>query len=74
MNLNFKGQTIELNNSVFLNEKIANLVVKKGILFEEKNNLFFQGQVDFKINDINLSQLTQRQKPAHQGDESCEIS
>ena len=53
MNLNFKGQTIELNNSVFLNEKIANLVVKKGILFEEKNNLFFKGQVDFKINDIN---------------------
>ncbi len=53
LNLNFKGQTLEFNNSVFLNKKIANLVVKKGILFEEKNNLLFKGQVDFMINDIN---------------------
>ena len=53
INLNFKGQTLEFNNSVFFNEKIANLVVKKGILFEEKNNLLFRGNVDFAINDIN---------------------
>ena len=53
INLNFKGQTLEFNNSVFLNEKIANLVIKKGILFEEKNNLLFRGNLDFIINDIN---------------------
>ena len=53
LNLNFKGQTLEFNNSIFLNEKIANLVVRKGILFEEKNNLLFKAQVDFIVNDIN---------------------
>ena len=53
INLNFKGQTLEFNNSVFLNEKIANLVIRSGILFEEKNNLLFRGNVDFIINDIN---------------------
>ena len=52
INLNFKGQTLEFNNSVFLNKKIANLFIKKGILFEEKNNLLFRGNVDFVINDI----------------------
>ena len=53
LNLNFKGQTLEFNNSIFLNEKIANLVVRKGILFEEKNNLLFKAEVDFVVNDIN---------------------
>ncbi len=53
INLNFKGQTLEFNNSVFLNKKIANLVVKKGFLFEKKNNLMFKGQINFIINDIN---------------------
>ena len=51
--LNFKGQTLEFNNTIFLNEKVANLVIKKGILFEEKNNLLFKSNVDFTINDIN---------------------
>ena len=49
---NFVGQTIDFSNSVFLNKKIANLFIKKGILFEEKNNLLFRGNVDFVINDI----------------------
>ena len=53
INLNFKGQTLEFNNTIFLNEKVANLVIKKGILFEEKNNLLFKSNVDFTINDIN---------------------
>ena len=39
---NFIGQTIDFSNSVFLNKKIANLVFKKGILYEEKNNLIFK--------------------------------
>ncbi len=51
--LNFKGQTLEFNNTIFLNEKVANLVIKKGILFEEKNNLLFKSNLDFAINDIN---------------------
>ncbi len=52
MNINFKGQTLEFNNSTFLNEKIANLIMKKGILYEEKNNIIFKSNVDFVINDL----------------------
>ncbi len=52
MNINFKGQTLEFNNSTFLNDKIANLIVKKGILYEEKNNIIFKSNVDFVINDL----------------------
>ena len=44
---------MEFNNTIFLNEKVANLFIKKGILFEEKNNLLFKSNVDFTINDIN---------------------
>ena len=50
---NFIGQTIDFSNSVFLNKKIANLVFKKGVLYEEKNNLIFKGDLEFVINDIN---------------------
>ena len=50
---NFIGQTIDFSNSVFLNKKIANLVFKKGVLYEEKNNLIFKGNLEFVINDIN---------------------
>tara|TARA_B100001057_G_scaffold121926_1_gene120764 strand:- start:156 stop:1724 length:1569 start_codon:yes stop_codon:yes gene_type:complete len=52
MNINFKGQTLEFNNSTLLNDKIANLIVKKGILYEEKNNIIFKSNVDFVINDL----------------------
>ena len=41
------GQTIDFSNSVFLNKKIANLILKKGILYEEKNNLIFKGNLEF---------------------------
>ena len=47
------GQTLEFNDSVFLNRKIANLIIKKGILYEEGNNLLFKSNIDFVINDIN---------------------
>ncbi len=50
---NFKGTNLEFDNSIFLNKKIANLIVKKGILYEEQNNLIFKGDIDFVINDIN---------------------
>ena len=53
INANFAGQTIDLSNSVFSNKKIANLIFKKGILFEEKNNLIFKGNLEFVINDLN---------------------
>ena len=50
---NFVGQTIDFSDSVFLNKKIANLVFKKGILYEENNNLIFKGDLEFVINDVN---------------------
>ena len=52
MNINFKGQTLEFNDSIFFNDKIANLIVKKGILHEEKNNIILKSNVDFVINDL----------------------
>tara|TARA_B100000123_G_scaffold162047_1_gene120003 strand:- start:270 stop:962 length:693 start_codon:yes stop_codon:yes gene_type:complete len=53
INANFAGQTIDLSNSVLSNKKIANLILKKGILFEQKNNLIFKGNLEFVINDLN---------------------
>ena len=53
MNINFKGRTLEFNNSTFLNDKIANLIVKKAILYEEKNNIIIKSNVDFVIKDLN---------------------
>ena len=53
LNANFVGQTIDFSNSIFLNKKIANLVLKKAILYEEKNNLIFKGNLEFIINDLN---------------------
>ena len=53
INANFKGQTLELSNSIFFNDKIANLIIKKGLIYEEQNNLMFKGDVEFLINDLN---------------------
>ena len=53
INANFVGQTINFSNSVFLNKKIANLILEKGTLYEEQNNLIFKGELEFKINDLN---------------------
>ena len=53
LNVNFKGQVLDFSNSTFSNEKIANLIVKKGKLYEDKNNIIFKGNLDFVINDIN---------------------
>ncbi len=50
---NFVGQTIDFSNSVFFNDKIANLILEKGILYEEQNNLIFKGKLNFVINDLN---------------------
>ena len=53
INANFKGQTLELSNSIFSNDKIANLIIKQGLIYEEQNNLMFKGDVEFLINDLN---------------------
>ena len=53
INADFVGQTIDFSNSVFLNNKIANLILEKGTLYEEQNNLIFKGELEFKINDLN---------------------
>ena len=53
LNANFVGQTIDLSSSVFLNKKIADLILEKGTLYEEQNNLIFKGELEFKINDLN---------------------
>ena len=49
----FVGGTIDFSNSIFFNDKIANLILKKGTLYEEKNNLIFKGDLEFVINDLN---------------------
>ena len=53
INADFVGQNIDFSNSVFLNNKIANLNLEKGTLYEEQNNLIFKGELEFKINDLN---------------------
>lgn len=53
INANFVGQSLDLSYSIFQNNKIANLMVKKGVLYEEENNLIFRGDLDLIINDIN---------------------
>ena len=52
LNANFIGQTLDLSKSELLNEKIANLILKKGSLYEDQNNLIFRGNLDFIINNI----------------------
>ena len=53
INADFTGQTIDFSNSVFLNKKIANLILEKGTLYVDQNNLIFKGKLEFKINDLN---------------------
>ena len=52
LNANFIGQTLDLSKSELLNEKIANLILKKGTLYEDRNDLIFRGNLDFIINNI----------------------
>ena len=52
INANFVGQNIDFSSSIFHNEKIANLIIKKGLLYEEQNNLIFRGDLDFIVKDI----------------------
>ena len=52
INANFVGNTLDLSYSSFLNNKLANLVLKKGILYEKENDLIFKGDLDFVINDM----------------------
>ena len=49
---NFIGETLDLSYSSFFNDKIANLIVKKGIFYEEQNSLIFRGDLDFVVNNL----------------------
>ena len=53
INANFIGKTLDLSYSSFFNDKIANLNIKKGVLYEEQNDLIFRGDLDFIINNLN---------------------
>ncbi len=48
----FIGETIDLSTTSFFNKKIANLIIKNGVLYENQNNLIFKGSLDFTINDL----------------------
>ena len=52
LNANFVGKTLDLSYSSFINDKIANLNLKKGVLYEDNNDLIFRGNFDFIINDL----------------------
>ena len=71
LNANFIGQTLDLSKSELLNEKIANLILKKGSLYEDQNNLIFRGNLDFIINNIdkfnNVYSQTRLSNPNDEG-------
>ena len=52
LNANFVGKTLDLSYSSFINDKIANLNLEKGVLYEDNNDLIFRGNFDFIINDL----------------------
>ena len=52
LNANFVGNTLDLSYSSFINDKIANLNLKKGVLYEDNNDLIFRGNFDFIVNDL----------------------
>ena len=49
INARFVGEVLDLSKSMLLNDKIADLILQKGSLFEEQNNLIFRGDLDFII-------------------------
>ena len=51
INARFIGEVLDLSKSVLLNDKVANLILQKGSLYKEKDNLMFKGDLDFIINN-----------------------
>ena len=51
INARFIGEVLDLSKSVLLNDKVANLILQKGNLYKEKDNLMFKGDLDFIINN-----------------------
>ena len=47
----FVGEVLDLSRSMLLNDKIADLILQKGSIYEEKDNLIFKGDLDFVINN-----------------------
>ena len=52
LNANFVGKTLDLSYSSFINDKIANLNLEKGVLYEDNNDLIFRGNFNFIINNL----------------------
>ncbi len=52
LNANFVGNNLDLSFTSFINKKIANLIVKKGVIYEDQNDLIFKGDFDLIINDL----------------------
>jgi len=52
LNTNFISDEIDLSKSIFYNDKILNLIIENGKLYEEKDNLFFKGKLNFDIHNI----------------------
>ena len=43
---------MDLSFTSFINEKIANLIIKNGVLYEDRDDLLFKGEFDFVINNL----------------------
>ncbi len=52
LNANFVGKTLDLSYSNLINDKIANLNLEKGILYEDNNDLIFRGNFNFIIKNL----------------------
>ena len=52
LNANFVGKTLDLSYSNLTNDKIANLNLEKGILYEDNNDLIFRGNFNFIIKNL----------------------
>ena len=52
LNANFVGKTLDLSYSSLINNKIANLNLEKGVLYEDNKDLIFRGNFNLIINDL----------------------
>tara|TARA_B100000989_G_C19351172_1_gene389164 strand:- start:32 stop:709 length:678 start_codon:yes stop_codon:yes gene_type:complete len=52
LNTNFISDEIDLSKSIFYNDKILNLIIENGKLYEKEDNLFFKGKLNFDIHNI----------------------
>ena len=53
INSNFISNEIDLSKTIFFNNKILNLTIETGNLYQEKDQLYFRGNLNLNINNIN---------------------